>query len=235
MHLRIATSLICLGALVLGAWVKAPSPGSREPKHDGQPLRYWTELIIQQPRAHRELIRKIGTPLAPFLVEQLQESGKGSPVRALYIAFYHHAPAALLRLLPEALEDEQRCLNAIRALAYLGPDGGAAATAVAPFLSDPRFAADAAHALASMGSAAEKAIPQLTAALEDQVPWAATALANAGPAAVEAIPALERARTNAIAEGPGWFRREVERALLRISESQYHAGTGGSIERVEEH
>src|SRR5438105_14516245 len=93
--------------------------------------------------------------------------------RELYTKLHRRSPAALQPFLPEPMSTEQSCLNAIRALAYMGPPAAEAVRTLIPFLRDERFASDAAHALASIGPSAQEAVPELAAALDDQVPWAA--------------------------------------------------------------
>ena len=216
--MRTTYSVVALAGLGLGILLMAWTLGSRTTQNQTQRLRQSAALIVEQPRAHRYLITSIGAPLTPFLVDQLQtgQRQQNPSFRNPFTRLRHDSSDAVQKGLPEPMSDELRCLNAIRALAYLGTNAAGAVRALIPFLHDERFAPDAAHALASIGPNAREAVPHLAAVLDDQVPWAATALGNIGPAAVKAIPALEYARSNAIAEGPGWFRREVEKALEKI-------------------
>ncbi len=209
---------LSLTSAVLAVSLMAKTAGPIEPQLENRALHRWANLIVAQPRSHRDAIVKIGAPLAPVLVDKLQQcqDSENPLLQNLLAKLHQEAPAMLQRFLPEPMSNELRTLNAIRALAYLGPPAAGATRALIPFLQDERFASDAAHALASIGPEAKDAMPALVAALDDQVPWAATALANMGSTAASAIPALGRARANAIEEGSGWFRREVEKALERI-------------------
>ncbi|MCI0534606.1 MAG: hypothetical protein L0Z50_05205 [Verrucomicrobiales bacterium] len=219
--MRKAYPILALAGLGFGILLVARGPGSRVTQDKAQQLRQSAVLIVEQPREHQDLIIRIGAPLTPFLVDHLQawEKHENPPFWKLFTRLRHGSPDAIQKSLPEDMPDELRCLNAIRAIAYLGTNAAGAVRALIPFLYDERFAPDAAHALASIGPNASEAAPHLAAMLDDQVPWAATALGNIGQAAVEAIPALEYARSNAIAEGPGWFRREVEKALEKIRDA----------------
>ena len=211
------TPFLALVALAVGIALVANVPASKAPQSEQQQLRQAVHLILAQPRLHRDLIRKFGPRLTPFLDQELRaRRGANSFYSDLYVSLHGRLSATMQEFLPDAITDEQRCLNAIRALAYSGPAAAPATHTLIPFLSDARFAPDAAHALASIGPDAHEAVPALIAALDDQVPYAATALGNIGRGAVAAIPALTQARSNAVLEGPGWFRREVEKALGRI-------------------
>jgi len=217
-----ATSVLGLMALAVGVCLVAEEPGSKAPQFQQQQLRHAVGLILRQPRFHRELIQKVGLPLTPLLVKELRAwRGASSVYSDLYAWLRDKSPVALQRVLPEPISDELRCLNSIRALAYLGRPASGATRTLIPFLRDARFAPDAAHALASIGPGAKQAMPALIAALDDQVPYAATALGNIGLDAIGAVPALDNARSDAVVEGPGWFRREVERALERIHATQH--------------
>lgn len=219
MHKAYLVYVSALGGLsVVICLLMAKTSASRVANDEAQQLRQFVAQIMEQPREHRDLIARIGAPLTPFLVDQLQTSPgrQNSPFRKLLTRLQRGLPDSIQEPLPEPMSEELRCLNAIRALAYLGTNAAGAVQALIPYLRDARFAPDAAHALASIGASAREAVPQLAVVLDDEVPWAATALGNIGQAAVEAIPALECAKSNALAEGPGWFRREVEKALEKI-------------------
>jgi hypothetical protein len=211
-----ATPILGIAALVMGVCL----PMARVSDSRQHQLRHAFDLIITQPRLHRDLIKTFGPQLTPLLVQELRAwRGANSFYSDLYVSVYRKLPASLQQFFPEPMSDEQRCLNVIRALAYSGRAAASGTHTLIPFLSDPRFAPDAAHALASIGPDAQEAVPALIEALDDQVPYAATALGNIGAGAAAAIPALNQAQSNAVFEGPGWFRREVEKALGRIHSS----------------
>lgn len=190
-----------------------------EPRFEGRPLVEYAWAMTVQPRQHRKLARRIGPALTPYLIKVIQRSKSHTSdiFQTLYATAYDHAPAIVFPFIPEPISNEQRCVNAIRLLCYMGPEASGAVSGLIPLLSDRRFAADAAQALASIGSSARAAVPKLIEVLDDEVPWVATALGNIGPDAKEAVPALEWVLNKALTDGPGWFRREIERALLQIN------------------
>jgi outer membrane protein assembly factor BamB/HEAT repeat protein len=146
-----------------------------------------------------EIIRRIGPPAIPLLVELLRHE---------QLSFRRYAADALIDLAPEteaiqpalrqALKDEDTTVagDAARALGALGPKAGPSIRALVTTLSheDPYVRVYAAEALASVGPQAAVATTNLATALRDPVPgvrWAAAeALASIGPAAYSAVPQL---------------------------------------------
>jgi len=146
-----------------------------------------------------ELIRRIGPPAIPLLVDLLrheQESIRRSAADALIDLAPHteSAQPALRRALRD--EDAMVAGDAARALGALGAKASPSAAALVRTLSheDPYVRVYAAEALASIGPAAAAATQALAGALDDPVPgvrWAACeALASIGPAARSAVPRL---------------------------------------------
>ncbi len=146
-----------------------------------------------------EIIRRIGPPAIPLLVELLRHE---------HVAFRSHAADALIDLAPDtesiqpalrrALTDDDAMVagDAARALGALGAKAGPSVAALVTTLSheDPYVRVYAAEALASVGPKADIATRDLAAALSDPAPgvrWAAAeALASIGPAAHAAVPQL---------------------------------------------
>jgi len=146
-----------------------------------------------------EIIRRIGPPAIPLLVELLRHE---------QVSFRRDAADSLIDLAPDtewiqaalrrALRDEDVMVvgDAARALGALGPKAGPSVRALVTTLSheDPYVRVYAAEALASVGPSAAVATRNLAAALADPVPgvrWAAgEALASIGPAALAAVPQL---------------------------------------------
>jgi HEAT repeat protein/outer membrane protein assembly factor BamB len=146
-----------------------------------------------------EIIRRIGPPAIPLLVDLLRH--KNTPFR-------QSAADALIDLAPEtemsqpalrrALSDQdfQVAGDAARALGALGQKASPSVPALVRTLSheDPYVRIYAAEALASIGPKAAAATRDLARALGDPVPgvrWAAgEALASIGPAAQAAVPQL---------------------------------------------
>jgi outer membrane protein assembly factor BamB/HEAT repeat protein len=146
-----------------------------------------------------EVIRRIGPPAIPLLVELLRHE---------QITLRRNAADSLIDLAPDtegiqpalrrALRDEDSTVagDAARALGALGPKASASVRALVTTLSheDPYVRVYAAEALASVGPMAGVATRDLAAALGDPVPgvrWAAAeALASIGPAAISAVPQL---------------------------------------------
>jgi len=146
-----------------------------------------------------EIIRRIGPPAIPLLVELLGHE---------QVSFRRSAADSLIDLAPDtewiqpalrrALRDEDVSVagDAARALGALGPKASPSVRALVTTLSheDPYVRVYAAEALASVGPRAAVATRDLAAALGDPVPgvrWAAgEALASIGPAALAAVPQL---------------------------------------------
>ena len=151
-----------------------------------------------QPRT-LEIIRRIGPPALPLLVDLLRDarlSIRRSAADAL-IDLTPHTEAiqpALRRALGD--EDSDVAGDAARALGALGakatPSVGALVRALAH--EEPHVRIYAAEALASVGPTAAAATPDLARAVGDPIPgvrWAACeALASIGPAAAPAVPQL---------------------------------------------
>ena len=146
-----------------------------------------------------EIIRRIGLPAMPLLVELLGHEE---------VSFRRFAADALIDLAPDtesiqpalrrALRDDDATAagDAARALGALGERAGPSMAALVEVLShdDPYVRIYAAEALASIGPKAGASAKDLAAALSDPIPgvrWAAgEALAGIGPAAQLAVPQL---------------------------------------------
>ncbi len=146
-----------------------------------------------------EIIRRVGPPAIPLLVELLRDervSLRRDVVDAL-IDLPPHTEAiqpALRRALGD--DDAQVAGDAARALGALGASASPSVGALVETLShyDPYVRVYAAEALASIGPKAAAATKELARALSDPAPgvrWAACeALAGIGPAAASAVPQL---------------------------------------------
>ena len=146
-----------------------------------------------------EIIRQIGPPAIPLLVELLRHE---------QVSFRRFAADALIDLAPDtesiqpalrrALRDEDSMVaaDAARALGALGKRASPSVRALVKALSheEPHVRIYAAEALASIGPKAGAATKDLARALGDPIPgvrWAAgEALAGIGPAAQSAVPQL---------------------------------------------
>jgi outer membrane protein assembly factor BamB len=146
-----------------------------------------------------EIIRQIGPPAIPLLVELLRHEE---------VSFRSFAADALIDLAPEtasiqpalrrALRDEDSMVaaDAARALGALGERASLSVRALVEALShtEPHVRIYAAEALASIGPKSGAAAKDLARALGDPIPgvrWAAgEALAGIGPAAQVAVPQL---------------------------------------------
>ena len=146
-----------------------------------------------------EIIRQIGAPAIPLLVELLRHED---------VSFRSFAADALIDLAPDtesiqpalrvALGDEDSMVaaDAARALGALGEKASPSVRALVEALShsEPHVRIYAAEALASIGPKAGAAVQDLAKALGDPIPgvrWAAgEALAGIGPAASPAVPQL---------------------------------------------
>ena len=146
-----------------------------------------------------EIIRRIGPPAIPLLVDLLRDqrvSIRRDAVDALIDLSPHTEgiQAALIRTLRD--EDAQVVGDAARALGALGPRASSSVRALVTTLShgDPYVRVYAAEALASIGPKAAAATDDLARAVGDPVPgvrWAACeALAGIGAAAASAVPQL---------------------------------------------
>ena len=146
-----------------------------------------------------EIVRRIGPPAIPLLVELLRhewESVRRNAADALIDLTPH--TESVQPALRRALRDEDSLVagDAARALGALGrratPSVGALITTLAH--AEPYVRIYAAEALASIGPGAAAATNALAAALDDEVPgvrWAACeALSSIGPAAQSAVPRL---------------------------------------------
>jgi len=146
-----------------------------------------------------EIIRRIGPPAIPLLVDLLRHE---------QVSFRRFAADALIDLAPDtewiqpalrrALRDEDAAVagDAARALGALGKRASPSVLALVKTLSheNPYVRVYAAEALASIGPGAAAATRDLARALGDPAPgvrWAAgEALASIGPAARSAVPRL---------------------------------------------
>ena len=146
-----------------------------------------------------EIIRRIGPPAIPLLVEMLRQEWD-SIRREAADALIDLAPhtESIQPALRRALKDVDATVagDAARALGALGRRASPSVGALVKTLAyeEPYVRVYAAEALASIGPAAAAAAPALADALSDPVPgvrWAACeALANIGPAAQPAVPRL---------------------------------------------
>ena len=146
-----------------------------------------------------EIIRRIGPPAIPLLVEMLRHEWD-SIRREAADALIDLAPhtESIQPALRRALKDVDATVagDAARALGALGRRASPSVGALVKTLAyeEPYVRVYAAEALASIGPAAAAAAPALADALSDPVPgvrWAACeALANIGPAAQPAVPRL---------------------------------------------
>jgi len=152
-----------------------------------------------------EIVRRIGPPAIPLLVELLRHEE---------VSFRRDAADALIDLAPDtegiqpalrqALSDEDSLVagDSARALGALGPKASPSVHALVTTLSheDPYVRVYAAEALATIGPKAGVAAKDLARALDDPTPgvrWAAAeALASIGPAALSAVPRLIEALTD---------------------------------------
>ncbi|HEU0251402.1 MAG TPA: HEAT repeat domain-containing protein, partial [Pyrinomonadaceae bacterium] len=146
-----------------------------------------------------EIIRQIGPPAIPLLLELLRHE---------QVSFRRFAADALIDLAPDtesiqaalrrALRDGDSMVvaDAARALGALGPRASASVPALVKALSheEPHVRIYVAEALATVGPKASAATNDLAKALGDPIPgvrWAAgEALAGIGPAAHSAVPQL---------------------------------------------
>jgi outer membrane protein assembly factor BamB len=146
-----------------------------------------------------EVIRRIGPPAIPMLVELLRDKDVFNRRNAVdtLIDFAPHTEgiqAALRRALSD--QDEVVAGDAARALGALGSRASPSVGALVKTLShrDEYTRVYAAEALASIGPMAAAATPDLAKALADPIPgvrWAACeALGSIGPAAHPAVPQL---------------------------------------------
>ncbi len=149
-----------------------------------------------------EIIRQMGTPAIPLLVELLRHD---------QVSFRRFAADAFIDLTPDtepiqpalrrALRDEDSMVaaDAARALGALNNRASPSVPALVKALSheEPHVRIYAAEALASIGPKASAATKDLAKALADPIPgvrWAAgEALAGIGPAAESAVPQLIKA------------------------------------------
>ena len=146
-----------------------------------------------------EIIRRIGPPALPLLVDLLRHESD-SIRRSAADALIDLAPHTerIQPALRRALRDEDSMVagDAARALGALGKSASPSVGALVDTLSheDPYVRVYAAEALASIGPNAVKATNALAEALGDPIPgvrWAACeALASIGPAAHAAVPQL---------------------------------------------
>jgi outer membrane protein assembly factor BamB len=149
-----------------------------------------------------EIIRRIGPPAIPLLVDLLRHEWNSIRRSAadVLIDFAPHT-ASIQPSLTRALRDEDPTVagDAARALGALGTRASPSVGALVKTLSheDPYVRIYAAEALASIGPNAARATNALAEALDDPVPgvrWAACeALASIGPAAQSAVPQLTAA------------------------------------------
>jgi outer membrane protein assembly factor BamB/HEAT repeat protein len=149
-----------------------------------------------------EIIRRIGPPAIPLLVDLLRQ-GPDSLRRSAVDVLIDLAPDTdrIQPALRRALRDQDATVagDAARALGALGKRASPSVGALVKTLShqDPYVRIYAAEALASVGPNAATATNALAEALADPIPgvrWAACeALASIGPAAQTAVPRLIQA------------------------------------------
>ena len=146
-----------------------------------------------------EIIRRIGPPAMPLLLELLRNESEAIRREAVdvLIDFTPHTES-IQPALRQALRDEDAVVagDAARALGALGMRAAPSVAALVRTLAhdDPYVRIYAAEALASIGPGAAAATNALAAALSDPIPgvrWAACeALASIGPPAQSAVPQL---------------------------------------------
>ena len=146
-----------------------------------------------------EIIRRIGPPAIPLLVDMLRHD-RASIRRSAVDALIDLAPDTerIQPALRRALRDEDSLVarDAARALGALGKRASPSVSALVKALSheEPHVRLYAAEALASIGPKAAQATKDLARAVGDPIPgvrWAACeALASIGPAAQPAVPQL---------------------------------------------
>jgi outer membrane protein assembly factor BamB len=146
-----------------------------------------------------EIIRRIGPPAIPLLVDLLRHE-RASIRRSAVDALIDLAPDTewIQPALRRALRDEDSAVagDAARALGALGKRASPSLRALVKALSheEPHVRIYAAEALASIGPTAGVATKDLARAVGDPIPgvrWAASeALASIGPAAQSAVPQL---------------------------------------------
>ncbi len=149
-----------------------------------------------------EIIRRIGPPAIPMLVDLLRKE-KAIVRRSAVDALIDLAPdtEGIQPALRQALRDKDSWVarDAARALGALGQRAGPSVSALIKALlhEEPHVRIYAAEALASIGPEAAKATKDLARAVGDPIPgvrWAACeALASIGPAAHLAVPQLVKA------------------------------------------
>jgi outer membrane protein assembly factor BamB len=152
-----------------------------------------------------EIIRRIGPPAIPLLVDLLRDE-RVSIRRSAVDPFIDLAPytEGIQPALRRALRDEDAVVagDAARALGALGQRASPSVRALVTALSheEPHVRIYAAEALASIGPKAVLATKDLARAVSDPIPgvrWAACeALASIGPAAHSAVPQLIEALTD---------------------------------------
>jgi outer membrane protein assembly factor BamB/HEAT repeat protein len=146
-----------------------------------------------------EIIRQIGPPAIPLLLELLRHQ-EVSLRRFAADAFIDLTPdtVSIQPALRRALRDEDSMVaaDAARALGALGPRASPSVPALVKALAheEPHVRIYVAEALASIGPKAAAATKDLARALDDPIPgvrWSAgEALAGIGPAAQPAVPQL---------------------------------------------
>ena len=152
-----------------------------------------------------EIIRRIGPPAIPLLVELLRHEQVSIRRNAVDVLIdLSPSTESIQPALRRALRDEDSEVagDAARALGALGKRASPSVRALVTALSheDPHVRIYAAEALASIGPSAGAATEDLARAVRDPVPgvrWAACeALASIGPAAESAVPQLIEALTD---------------------------------------
>lgn len=166
-------------------------------------LRRWLEPQHENLHASTlEIVRRIGPPAIPLIVELLShewESVRRSAADALIDLAPH--TASIQPSLRQALDDTDAMVagDAARALGALGHRASPSVRALIEALSHENeyVRIYAAEALASIGPKAARATKALSEALRDPIPgvrWAACeALSSIGPAAQSAVPQLVEA------------------------------------------
>jgi HEAT repeat protein len=164
--LWLAVGLIAvLSVLVVIAWV--PIAGSpREPEYHGRKLTAWLDDLSASSALTRTnataAIQQMGTNAVPFLVQMLH--AQDSPFRRRYITLLGQQHWVNLHL----HYDSVMRVQALRALAILGPDAKAAVPDVADLLKDTGDGTMAAYTLYRIGS---NGIPALQSALTNSNVW----------------------------------------------------------------
>lgn len=196
-----------VSAAIFCLWTFNEIQRSREPSHDGKPLRYWVH-VFYRPESEEpyykvnQALLELGTNSAPLVAKALVQPTPKLRMRYtdVYFRNRYRMPRWLAKLLPEPGFPGFLRNRADLLLRQMGPN---AYTAVPELIrglgsKDPHTKRDCAEILGLIGSQAERAVPRLIAALEDPNLMirgtAAVALGKIGRAPDKTVSALLNAR-----------------------------------------